>query len=288
MLRRALTGLVAAVAVALAGCGSDGRAPSVVEGAPLTPAQVRELADAEETLVARCMRGQGFEYHLVPADPVLGEDRDFPYGIDDPAWAARHGLGRELRDLASRQAGEGNPNERYTKGLPPDRRRAYTAALYGSAGTALAVTIPTGHRVTMPPDGCLAAAQQELYGDLRRWFPARTIVNNLAAAILPTVYAAQRFRQVAEQWSRCMAERGHHFRDPVDLRERFTTAPGDGERRVAVAEAECVVASRLAETGHRLERELGAPVRARYAGDIRAHREFQVAALPRAADLIGK
>jgi hypothetical protein len=85
-----------------------------------------------------------------------------------------------------------------------------------------------------------------------------------------------------------MAERGHQYRDPVDLRERFSTAPGEGERRVALAEAECVVASRLAETGHRLERELGEPVRAKYAGDIRAYRELQVAALPRAADLIGE
>jgi hypothetical protein len=238
-------------------------------------------------LVARCMRGQGFEYHRVPADPALAEDRDFPYGIDDPAWAARHGLGRVLRELASRRAGEGNSNSRYTKGLPPDRRRAYSAALYGSASTALAVTIPTGQRVTMLPDGCIASAQQELYGDLRRWFPAMTIVNNLSGAIRPKVHADERFHQVAQQWSRCMAERGHRYRDPVDLRERFTTAPGDGERRVAVAEAECVVASRLAETGHRLERELGAPVRARYAGDIRAHRELQVAALPRAAGLIG-
>jgi hypothetical protein len=69
MVRRALTGLIAAAA--LAGCGPAGRAPAVVEeGAPLGPAQVRELADAEEILVARCMRGQGFEYHRGPADPA--------------------------------------------------------------------------------------------------------------------------------------------------------------------------------------------------------------------------
>lgn len=285
MLRRALTGLVAAAA--LGGCGSAAP-PAVEEAAPLAPAQVRELAEAEEILVARCMRGQGFEYHLVPADPALSEDRDFPYGIDDPAWAARHGLGLALRDRAGRQAGEGNPNNRYTDGLPPQRRQAYTAALYGTESKALAVTIPTGQQVTMPPDGCLAAARQELYGDLRRWFPAQAITDNLASAIRPKVYADQRFKAAAEQWSRCMAGRGHDFRDPVDLRERFTAGPAEEERRVAVAEAECVVATRLAETGHRLERELGAPVRARYAADIRAHREFQAAALPRAAELIGK
>jgi hypothetical protein len=285
MLRRALTGLLAAAA--LAGCGSAAPPAVEKEPAPLTPAQVRELAEAEEILVARCMRGQGFEYHLVPADPALSEDRDFPYGIDDPAWAARHGLGWALRDLASRQAGEGNPNSRYTDGLPPDRRRAYTQALYGTRGTALAVTIPTGQQVTMPPDGCLASAQQELYGDLRRWFPVRAITGNLASAIRPKVHADPRFTAAARQWSGCMAERGHDFRDPVDLRERFTAGSREGERRVAVAEAECVVATGLARTGHRLEAELGAPVRAKYAADIRAHREFQAAALPRAAELIG-
>jgi hypothetical protein len=285
MLRHAWVG--ALLAIALVGCGSGGGARAVDDVPPLAPAQLRELAEAEEVLVARCMRAQGFEYHVVPPDPVLAEDRDFPYGIDDPAWAARHGLGRGLRNLASRRAGQDNPNSRYTDSLSPDRRRAYSTALYGAEAKALAVTIPTGDQVTMAPDGCLASAQQELYGDLRRWFPAKTIVNNLPAAIRPKVFADQRFQDLAREWAGCMAGQGYDYRDPVDLRERFSDTSAERERQVATAEAECVGRTRLAEVGHQLETELGAPVRARFAADIRAHRDFQAAALPRAADLIG-
>lgn len=283
MLRLGLAALIAVAA--LAGCGAAA-APVATEEHRLTPEQSRVLAEAEEILVARCMRGQGFDYHLVPADPALTEDRDFPYGIDDPAWAGRHGLGRQLRELASQRAGESNPNSRYTDSLPPQRRRAYARALHGTETKALAVTIPTGEQVTMAPDGCLASAQQELYGDFARWFPARTIVNNLAGAIRPKVFADRRFQEVAARWAACMKPRGYDYRDPVDLRERFAASTVDAERRVAGAEAECVVRTRLAETGRRLEEELGAPVRARYAADIRAHRQFQAAALPRAADLV--
>jgi hypothetical protein len=171
--------------------------------------------------------------------------------------------------------------------LSPDRRRAYSTALYGAEAKALAVTIPTGDQVTMAPDGCLASAQQELYGDLRRWFPAKTIVNNLPAAIRPKVFADQRFQDLAREWAGCMAGQGYDYRDPVDLRERFSDTSAERERQVATAEAECVGRTRLAEVGHQLETELGASVRARFAADIRAHRDFQAAALPRAADLIG-
>jgi hypothetical protein len=98
--------------------------------------------------------------------------------------------------------------------------------------------------------------------------------------------ADPRYRAAAETWSACMSGHGFAYRDPVDLRERFTPASDADERRIAGAEADCVARSGLADTGRRLDREVGAPVRARYAGDIRAHRELQAAALSRAAALV--
>jgi hypothetical protein len=283
---RAAVVLVAALAAAapLTAC-SDGR-PSPADGA-LTAAQRRDLSVAEDLLVGRCMRALGFEYHHVTAGSALDEDRDFPYGIDDRDWAAKHGLGTDIRAAVEERTGAGNPNRAYIGGLDPARRQAYTVAMYGRSERVLSVTVPTGDVVSMSADGCLADAQADLYGDVTRWFPANAITNNVAGAVQPAVLTDARYKAVASDWAVCMAGRGHEFADPVDLRARFQGRSPDVERAVATAEADCVLRTGLADTGRRLDAELGAPVRAKYAADIRACHKFQVAALPRAAELIG-
>jgi hypothetical protein len=143
------------------------------------------------------------------------------------------------------------------------------------------VTIPTGEEVSAPVDGCLASAQVALYGDVTRWFPAKSITNNLAGAIQPKTYADQRYQQAAAAWSTCMAGHGHDYRDPTDLRGRFAAGSAEQERQVATAEADCVLRTGLAATGAQLDRELGAPVRKRYAADIHACHTLQTAALRR-------
>jgi hypothetical protein len=54
------------------------------------------------------------------------------------------------------------------------------------------------------------------------------------------------------------------------------------ERELAVAEATCARTSTLATTARRLDVEYGAPVRRRYADDIRTSRHMRLAALAEA------
>ncbi len=272
---------------ALSGCAVGGPPDRAVpEPLELTAAQRRDLAEAEEVLVGRCMNEQGFQYHSDAADTAPGEDREFPYGIDDREWAQRHGLGLAIRAEAGYRAGAGNVNNRYIETLEPPQRQAYSIALFGTETRVATVVVPTGHTVSMAVDGCLATAQAQLYGDHVRWFAASAITNNLLGAIQPLVLVDPRYREAASAWSKCMSEHGLSYADPVDLRKRFTPPSRTDEQRIAITEADCVARSGLADTGRRLERELGTPIRACYAADIRTHRELQAAALPRVASLI--
>ncbi|MEU3724501.1 hypothetical protein [Streptomyces sp. NPDC031705] len=65
-------------------------------------------------------------------------------------------------------------------GRPPgsDDRRV-SEALFGAGPAELSLALPTGYVVRAHTDGCLAAAQQRLYGDQPGWFRASVVVNNL-------------------------------------------------------------------------------------------------------------
>ncbi|MEV6593635.1 hypothetical protein [Streptomyces acidicola] len=82
-------------------------------------------------------------------------------------------------------------------------------ALFGAGRTELSVRLPTGYVVRGHTDGCLAAAQQRLYGDQRRWFRTSAIVNNLRpeAAHTHSTLAEVRHRHRAElaDWRRLRA-----------------------------------------------------------------------------------
>ncbi|MCA6092994.1 hypothetical protein LE181_12585 [Streptomyces sp. SCA3-4] len=83
----------------------------------------------------------------------------------------------------------------------PDAAAAQrAAALFGTGPAELSVELPTGYVVRAHTDGCLAAAQQRLYGDQRRWFRASVIVNNFGPE------AAHTHRSIAEVRDRHRAE----------------------------------------------------------------------------------
>jgi hypothetical protein len=259
--------------------GQQLAAPSPTTATMATPDQLRRLDQAQELLISRCMQDQGFTYVVVPPDPMLADDRDFPYGIDDVDWAGQHGLGLAERAAAADRAGAGNPNRQYLASLGASRQRAYDAALFGTVAATVSVTVPTGDLVTMNADGCLSSAQDQLYGDFRRWFETSTIVSNLSPVIEPLVQADPRFQQRVSRWSGCMAGLGHDYQSPADLRAQLQRVSFAQERAIAVAEATCVRRTDLAAFGYQLDEELGAPVRDRYRAEIETHRQLQAAAL---------
>ncbi|OIK05232.1 hypothetical protein [Streptomyces monashensis] len=79
-------------------------------------------------------------------------------------------------------------------------------ALFGTGPAQLSVRLPTGFVVRAHSDGCLAAAQQRLYGDQRRWFRASTIVDNLGPeathARLPLATVRERHSADLADWRR--------------------------------------------------------------------------------------
>ncbi|MGV9455834.1 hypothetical protein [Streptomyces sp. NPDC003635] len=86
----AVTGLLLVTA-----CSAADR-PAEDTGGPLrtelTDGERRLLGTAEERLIADCMRDQGFQYRLDPGGPrTQAPERSF--GLDDVAWARRHGYG---------------------------------------------------------------------------------------------------------------------------------------------------------------------------------------------------
>ncbi|MEW2396445.1 hypothetical protein [Streptomyces sp. NPDC046862] len=90
-----------------------------------------------------------------------------------------------------------------------DDQERIADALFGAGRTELSVRLPTGYVVRAHTDGCLATAQQRLYGDQRRWFRSSAIVNNLGpeAAHTHSTLAEVRARHRAElaDWRRLRA-----------------------------------------------------------------------------------
>jgi hypothetical protein len=261
------------------GCGSPAPAAAARQ---LSPAA--KLWLAEEILISRCMAAHGFRY-VVTSPAAAAQPPAFPYGINDVAWARAHGYGLVgLARLAERQ--RDNPNARYVASLPANRQAAYNLAMDGSSAHRLSVTVPNGLVVTQSADGCLASAEASLYGNFAAWFRVETISDNLLPAIAPKVYASPRYRHVLASWSACVRAAGHTAATPDDLRGRAAAGGPAVERQLAVIDATCNLKTGLAATGQALDRQLGAPVRARYRPQIQACARLRLAALRRAAAVI--
>lgn len=281
--------IVAASAI-LAGCGA-GSASSRSAPAELPPAisaaGSARLAAAERRLTDRCARARGVDLGLARtgrARPPGDGDRqpEFPYGIDDLAWARVHGFGA---GGATKAAGRRRDTPRASR-----ERRRLGLVLAGDQRRVVSVRLPTGYVVSMSKDGCIARAQGELYGDHARWFRANAIVANLAALTQGRVSRDPAFRERARAWTACIARAGYRAATtPHELRERFGAraarlnpeARAALERRMAGAEARCVRATGLAATGKRLERRIGAAVTRELAPAIAAQRRMARDALAR-------
>ncbi|MEV5438754.1 hypothetical protein AB0K80_22490 [Streptomyces sp. NPDC052682] len=279
------------VAALLGGCaqgGPDGSGvPRPVPGS--ARAQDDLLKRAESALVGRCLTERHIPPPAAPRRPVdagraareadPGGQRSFPYGIDDPAWAAAHGFGGTAGTGTDAPAARRAPRPGSTAAR---REQRLADALFGTGRPELSTRTETGHVVRAHSDGCLARAQRVLYGDQGRWFRTEVAVNNLEAAAHQRVTRDPEYRAALRRWARCVAP-VHPVKDPGELRAAWQRrardlAPREAfelQRRYAVAEARCVRGTGLAATGARLERHHAAEVRAGYAGLIAEHRRLR-------------
>ncbi|MEU9286251.1 hypothetical protein AB0D57_16405 [Streptomyces sp. NPDC048275] len=142
-------------------------------------------------------------------------------------------------------------------------------ALFGRGRPELSVTLATGYTVTAHTDGCLAAAQRELYGDQRLWFRTRVVVNNLRAEARQRMKHDPDYRAATVRWTRCVTPAHGHRPSRPD----------------PAVSARCARKSGLARLRRQLEPALLARVRAERHGQLTTYRELRTRALHRAAAL---
>lgn len=288
--------VVGALVVALAGSVLvfvRAQSEAAEAGGPLrdlTSGESDTLYAAEDVLLAECMRRRGFSYEPQRLDP--GPQRwNLPYVVDDVQWARSRGLG--LTDPAQVSAARrANPNERYLQSLPDDQRQAYSTSMFGAAPLGMAVRVPTGVTVTQNPSSCRSKAQDELYGDVRVWFPARAVVENLPARYLPQVHDDPRFIAAQRAWSACVREVGYDVTSPAELRAAIDPPaedqldPSPGEVAAAVAEATCAQQTGFGAIARAVQDERRAEVRREFQSDVDTYRRLRLAALPRATKIV--
>lgn len=249
------------------------------------------LNQAEQVLISRCMREQGFIF--VPDLVRSAADRKFQYVVDDVDWAAQYGYGSNV-GRAAVEAKQADPNWRYFQALPPDQQRAALSALNGERPVGLAVQIPGLGTIEASDQGCRAEAQEYLYGDLPTWFQVRTLVSNLRGLYIPNIVQDQRFTEAVADWAHCMRAAGHPYQSPDQIREeleehtkdRAPTEARSLEIELAVAEATCARRTALATIATELDRYYGDQIRAQYRWEVETKRRLQIGALPRAKEVL--
>ncbi|MEU6480991.1 hypothetical protein ABZ858_29760 [Streptomyces sp. NPDC047017] len=243
------------------------------------------------------MTARGWVYEPNRWQPPEPADKaqDWRYGDDVPLHRkSGYGLAAGARSAPA------SPDDAYVEGLSPRRRTLYTDALMGTAAHRVDATLPNGEVVFLYTDGCLSRAEQDLYGDLRKWLVASTVVANLPYEVDDLIAKDRRLAATVRPWSTCMTRRGLRYATPQEARGRIAAsyekaapaARADVRRQetaLAVADAECdrltgrarVVRSLDARCRDRIEEERTPEIRAYRQAVDRALKRLGTAATPR-------
>jgi hypothetical protein len=256
----------------------------------VTAPEAALLHAAEQELIRVCMAELGFPYWTIAYQPVP-EYREFPYVVDDVAWARRHGYGGALEQRL-RQLRISDPNTRYFAGLSTGRKRAALTAINGERPVGLEAVLPDGGVLRRSDGGCTSRAEHRLYGDVRTWFRVEQIVSSLGSMRRGRVAGDPRFQQAVQRWARCMRDAGHRYSNPSDLRASLPE-PGpprahDMEVRLAVAEATCAHRSGLAAVARELDGHHAATLNHDHRDDVATKRRLELAAVPRARAILAR
>lgn len=293
----AATGLLLVTA-----CSAADRPSSEDIGAPLrtglNDAERTLLGEAEQRLIADCMRDKGFEYRLDPDGP-RSEAPERRFGLDDVAWARRHGYGLAEADRSGDRGGEAaaenSPQARYLASLPPGRRAEFDWALNGTDRAAIVVPAPGRGQIFTSADGCQADARGRLYGGLREWTEAKAAVVNLEYLTFDEVVVQPQYTKALADWHACMTARGLAYPSSSEAiaavaKESWSRTAEDAWKRevtVAVADAECNREAGLASTGTRLQREhVQHAARHEFARQTRYYTRAVTTALDRARSVV--
>jgi hypothetical protein len=177
--------------------------------APISPADVVVILEAERRLVDRCMADEGFGDvtgfdlpYRAEAPPLLSPDelRSGGYRYD---WAA------DAQEYLVLNGPDGPPDP--MEGMSEERSKAYVDALDGgNAGEAVELQDVEGGTVGVSTGGCTGEARETLYGSLENSIRYGRAVERLGGAGLSEkLFARTEYRALATAWQECMEEAGH-------------------------------------------------------------------------------
>jgi hypothetical protein len=294
MQRRTLLLLTAGLlAATITGCAGGTSSPDTPGGdgrRPTSGDPERTLHLAEQLLIKSCMEKRGFQYWIEEPKATDGARR-FPYAVDDPAWAGKHGYGTDLYRKRQQEVLR-NPNQRYYRSLPADRAPAALSALNGSRPQGLSARLPNGIRVSHSDQGCVADAERTLYKDLPAWFRATRVTDSLGGMRVGLVLDDQRYRTAATWWARCMRGKGYSYPSPAEARAAATDPakswPHAKEVRLASAEAACARSSGLSTVAKSLDTKYRDELRRRCPQQTADLARLKREALPRAREIVAR
>lgn len=250
---------------------------------------------AEQTLVSRCMAQRGFKFSAIKIPQV--DSAKPSYGNDDIEWAKKNGLANpdpsmKITDDFVRN----HPNQKEYDALTPAQKAAWNRALGGTPDSQLRIQLTNGREMSINQNGCVAEAQEELYGGIREWLTLEESLFDVERVVNRGIRADQRYIEALNQWRSCMRSQGYHYSDPLSARSQFFKAraadPGSAsfsrqsELKLAVADAQCARDAKLITIAQELDRSYRDAALRSKERDILAYREVQAAALEKAKQLL--
>lgn len=277
--------------VAVAGTDPGGAPVAVSPVGPfggittLSAAAQALLQNADNTLIAKCMRGRDFSYDpAVTPIPVDAMATTNAYALLAPATAARQGYGivdNALTQKASgRLGGDAQPD-----GSAP----GFSAALTGTDRHKVTITSASGLSLFFDSDGCVTTAVDELYGG--QWNKVSFNLETLSDQIEQQVEASKPWTGAIARWSGCMLSRYQvKFPDPGSARttvensvsaavqnvstataERLLQAMRPGEIKLAMQDATCQQAAGLASVAAQQQSRLQAADQRKFNQEIETY-----------------
>ncbi|MEV6245901.1 hypothetical protein AB0M38_06805 [Streptomyces sp. NPDC051742] len=253
--------------------------PVPVEAYLLTEEQWTTLGKAEHALRVRCMERFGFAYEEpLPVGEASGQTiSQYRYGKLDPAKTAVHGYRMPPAPSSSSSSGEG-------------RKKPTAAERVVLSGTAdlTAKSGKGGQKVnggTVPDGGCVGEAQRKLgdYGDAQ-------VADDVNLGSFGKSLKDGRVHAVFAKWSRCMAESGYRYENPMDASEDEkwrTETPSAEEKTVATVDAHCKIKNNVAGVWYAVDVAYQKQAIEEHAEELDQVRKAIAGQLKTAADVLG-
>lgn len=217
VLRIAFLALLAFIA---AGCT---RSTAPVDRVPINEqvravaAEVSALRAQMDTVIAACLRSEGFPYF-----PRTARQH---FATLTGLYSIRVGI--SVEDARAKgyspdpASATGEAEQKYFEGLSQAEQNAYALAHLGTERDMVEYTSPSGAQSSFAVGGCTGVAANHVYGGKQAYVDASGLFDELqfmAANILMRAEEDEAFREAMTKWSACMADAGYSFKTPTDAR----------------------------------------------------------------------